>query len=154
MRKIEIDDDVWNCLKTHAIPFEDSPNTVLRKILLGDNNTNNSSPKTVGSNKEMPIFPNDIPSALQQILEVVFLVKLKGLTRSKATNEIAKKRNIAPQTVIDKYCRQLNKKAHEIDRVLEFDLNQFKSILIDKFDIHKEYINEFFEKYFEEIPEP
>ena len=32
-RMIRIDDDIYECLKKMATPFEDTPNTVLRKIL-------------------------------------------------------------------------------------------------------------------------
>jgi hypothetical protein len=33
MKVIRIDDDVWKILQQKAIPFEDTPNTVLRRIL-------------------------------------------------------------------------------------------------------------------------
>ena len=36
MRKIAIDQDVWAFLQKHARPLEDSPNSVLRRILLKD----------------------------------------------------------------------------------------------------------------------
>ncbi len=32
MRKIEIDDQVWRSLQSHAKPFEDTPNSVLRRL--------------------------------------------------------------------------------------------------------------------------
>ncbi len=67
--------------------------------------------------------------ALQQILEVVFLVKKHGYGRTEATNIVARKRNIRTQTVIDKYCHQLNKNADEIDRLLSEDLLSFKFLL-------------------------
>lgn len=38
MRTIEVDDEVYSFLQKHAEPFLDSPNTVLRKLLLQDNN--------------------------------------------------------------------------------------------------------------------
>ena len=146
-RKIEIDNEVWNFLKNHAEPFEDTPNTVLRRLLLNNNIKPNGSLSTTISSIEEPKFPNDIPMALQQILEVAFLVKCKGLTRSEATYKVAKKRGIATQTVIDKYCRQLDKKAYEIDRLLEYSIDDFKLILKNKFSIHKIYINDYFNKY-------
>ena len=147
-RKIEIDNEVWNFLKTHAEPFEDTPNTVLRRLLLNNNMKANGSLSSTISSIEEPKFPSDIPMALQQILEVAFLVKCKDINRSEATNKVAKKRGIAPQTVIDKYCRQLDKKAYEIDRLLEYNIDEFKLILQNRFSIHKIYINDFFNKYF------
>jgi hypothetical protein len=33
--KIEVDERVWNYLKTKAEPFEDTPNSVLNRILFG-----------------------------------------------------------------------------------------------------------------------
>ena len=40
MKKIEVDDEVFKYLQNKAIPFVDSPNTVLRKILLLDSKEN------------------------------------------------------------------------------------------------------------------
>jgi len=115
MRKIEVDEDVWSFLKKNAEPFEDTPNSVLRRLLFG----------------------ND--------LEVTYLVKKQGYTRSEATNLVAKRRGIAPQTVIDKYCRQLNKKAFEIDRLLEQDIGGFKSLVERTFVKHNKVIADLFE---------
>jgi hypothetical protein len=36
MKKIEIDDDIFKFLKEHAEPLADSPNSVLRRLLLGE----------------------------------------------------------------------------------------------------------------------
>ena len=40
MPEIEVDDDVFKFLKKHAEPFEDTPNSVLRRLLLGDKSFN------------------------------------------------------------------------------------------------------------------
>lgn len=32
MPVVRVDDDVWNWLKSHATPFEDTPNSVLRRV--------------------------------------------------------------------------------------------------------------------------
>jgi hypothetical protein len=40
MPEIEVDDDVIKFLKKHAEPFEDTPNSVLRRLLLGDKSFN------------------------------------------------------------------------------------------------------------------
>lgn len=32
MPVVRVDDDVWNWIKSHATPFEDTPNSVLRRL--------------------------------------------------------------------------------------------------------------------------
>ena len=146
MFKIDIDEDIWTFLKKHAEPFEDTPNSVLKRLLLGENTKIETQDFKQDEKTEFPFFPGGTPQALQQILEVVFLVKKHGSNRIKATHIVAQKHgDIEYQTVIDKYCRQLNKKAYEIDRLLNSDLNEFKSILKNKFINHRDIINEFFE---------
>jgi hypothetical protein len=77
-----------------------------------------------------PRLPDGTPKALAQILEVLYEIKKLGLTRTQATSIVAQRRRTAPQTIIDKYCRQLNKRAYEIDRLLqEKDLREFKLLL-------------------------
>ena len=145
MHKIEVDEDVWNLMKKHAEPFEDSPNSVLRRLLLV-NDYKSIHPRNVSNiNDELPIFPSGVPLALQQILEVAFVVKKLYYTRSDATNLVAKKRGIAPQTVIDKYCRQLNKKAFEIDNLLYQNFDEFKALVENNFINHRDIIHDFFE---------
>lgn len=141
--EITVDEDIWNFLKSHAIPLEDTPNSVLRKFLLGRDA--GLIPKRTTQNDDFPTFSVGVPKALSQILEVIYLVKKRGLTRTEATNRVADQRLKAPQTILDKYCRQLNKKAFEIDRLLDNkNLNEFKSLLEDKFTNHRAIINEFF----------
>jgi negative regulator of replication initiation len=36
VKKIEIDEDIFNFLKEHAEPLADSPNLVLRRLLIGE----------------------------------------------------------------------------------------------------------------------
>ena len=137
--KIEVDERVWNYLKSKAEPFEDTPNSVLNKILLGE-----SKPNPYRDNGELaggyaPSFPNGVPKALAQILEVIQEVKISGRTRNEATNLVAQRRGTAAQTIIDKYCRQLNKRAYEIDRLLEDqNLSQFRLLLERKFVNHRD----------------
>ncbi len=45
MPEIEVDDDVLKFLKKHAEPFQDTPNSVLRRLLLGDNPYNRPTNK-------------------------------------------------------------------------------------------------------------
>jgi hypothetical protein len=143
--KIEIDEKVWNYLKSRAEPFEDTPNSVLNRILL-----NGEMSRSNDANRKIPVgipssFPGGIPKALAQILEVIYEVKKSGRNRSEATNLVAQRRNTAPQTVIDKYCRQLGKRAYEIDRLLEDqNLGELRVILEKKFANQRELINSFF----------
>ena len=146
MHKIEVDEVVWGLLKKQAEPFEDTPNSVLRRLLLAKSQKTISAQFLSSGNGETPVFPKGVPTALQQILEVAYLVVKLGYTRTEATNTVAKRREVAPQTVIDKYCRQLNKKAFEIDRLLEQDLDKFKAILKKYFPHHHDVIDDFFEE--------
>ena len=141
--EITVDEDIWNFLKSHAIPLEDTPNSVLRKFLLS--NSAGLSTKKMTQDDDFPSFPVGVPKALAQILEVIYLVKKRGYTRTDATNKVADNRLKAPQTVIDKYCRQLNKKAFEIDRLLDDkNLDEFKSLLERKFINHRAVIKDIF----------
>jgi hypothetical protein len=79
-------------------------------------------------------------------LEVIWLVKKGGYERTEATHLVARRRKIAPQTVIDKYCRQLSKRAYEIDRLLEHDrLNDFENLLAKNFPNHLDIMSRFFQ---------
>lgn len=143
--RIEIDEKVWNYLKSKAEPFEDTPNSVLKRILLGGqlSGLHGVNRKTTVSTP--PSFPDGAPKALAQILEVIHEVKKSGRNRREATNLVAQRRNTAPQTVIDKYCRQLGKRAYEIDRLLEDqNLEELRALLERKFVNHRELINSFF----------
>lgn len=141
--EITVDEDIWNFLKSHAIPLEDTPNSVLRKFLLG--NSGGAPPKKQEQGEDFPTFSIGVPKALAQILEVIYLVKKRGYTRTDATNKVADNRSTASQTVLDKYCRQLNKKAFEIDHLLEDQkLDEFRLLLERKFINHGNVIRDFF----------
>jgi endonuclease III-like uncharacterized protein len=145
--KIDVDEDVWNFLKKHAEPFEDTPNTVLKRLLRVSGNGPAKTRDLLTSHitkAEIPKFSSSAPAALQQILEMIFLVRKLGYTRTEATNLVAERRKIAPQTVIDKYCRQLNKQAYEIDRLLEENLDELKTLLEKHFFNHHDVIQNFF----------
>ena len=141
MHKIEIDDEVLTFLKDKAEPFVDTPNTVLRKYLL-----KNKEPKLKDNmNDEFPVFAHGVPKALAQILEVIYLVKKRGYPRTEATNKVATMRNTDPPTIHDKYCRQLNKKAFEVDNLLQdHKLSDFQSLLKSKFTSHSDVIDDVF----------
>jgi len=87
-----------------------------------------------------------LPKSLSQILEVVYEMEVNGYTRTQATNRVAKKRGTAPQTITDKYCRQLGKRAHEIDELLtEPNFGSFKDLLTSKFTAHRGIIDMYFD---------
>lgn len=87
----------------------------------------------------------NLPRALAQILEMIHLVRKEGYSRIEATTEISRRRNIAKQTVLDKYCRQLGKTAVQIDDLLHEDgLTEFKRILKYKFSGNQAEIERFF----------
>ena len=139
--KIEIDEEVFDYLKSKAEPFVDSPNTVLRRELLSKREISNN---TLISSSTLPDLPSSIPTALRHTLEVIYLVRSRGMPRPDATKEIADKYRVEPQTVLDKYCRQLGKKAYEVDQLLdESDLRGFKRILNQKYIEHSSIINKF-----------
>lgn len=146
--KIEVDEKVWNYLKSKAEPFEDTPNSVLNRILFGTVSQYDSTIKLKETGNSDLVLPPGIPKALSQVLEVIYEIKKSNRSRTEATNIVARRRDTAPQTIIDKYCRQLNKKAYEIDELLEEqDLSGFKLLLKNKFTNHKDVIDNFFDSF-------
>ena len=139
MHLIEIDADVWDHLKQFAEPFVDTPNSVLRRLLIDEDDRDDVAPLSV-------IDIKGVPKALSQILEVLYEIEVNDCSRVEATHKVAEKRGTAPQTVIDKYCRQLNKRAHEIDQLFdEKGYAQFKKLLKQKFTSHSSIIDLYFE---------
>jgi hypothetical protein len=92
-----------------------------------------------------------LPKSLTQILEVVYEMNVNGYSRIQATNRVAKKRDTAPQTITDKYCRQLGKRAHEIDELLaEPGYYRFKALLTSRFAGHCDIIDMYFDSMMSE----
>ena len=152
---LDIDQDVLDYLKSQAEPFTDTPNDVLRRLLLGKTSGEKPSqfkPKEASSNN-LPSIPAGTPKALEHILQVVYLTHFSGIPRSKATKVVAKIHGgIAPQTVLDKYCRQLNLKASEFDKLIsEPALRGLKKILYAKFNGHSEVIDNYLTQPMERI---
>jgi hypothetical protein len=142
---IEIDDDVFRYLKKRAEPFEDTPNSVLRRELLRNGRLpiGTGSPLGIDDADTTDLFPIGTPVALQQILEVVLLVKNGTCRRNEATRIIAKKHNVAQQTVQDKYGRQLGMTADEFDRLLiPSKAEDLMALLIKKFPSYGDIIRE------------
>ena len=151
MHKIDIDQEVLDYLKSQAEPFTDTPNDVLRRLLLGKTRSEKIAqfiPRE-GSSNNLPPVPAGTPKALEHILQVVYLTHFSGIPRSKATKDVAKMHGgIAPQTVLDKYCRQLNLKASEFDRLIsEPGFIGLKEKLYGKFRGHREVIDNYLNKY-------
>jgi hypothetical protein len=106
--------------------------------------------KTTLSSQGLPVIvnvPEDIPMALTHTLQVIHLVKKNGFSRINATIEVAKKWNIARQTIQDKYCRQLGVSAAEIDKLLKKpDIAELKAVLKNKYPEYQRYVDSFFSK--------
>lgn len=145
MHQIDIDEEVYSFLKQHAEPFKDTPNSVLRRFLPLERSTVEIK-ENIGS-KVLPQFPESVPNALAQILEMIVLVKNQKLSRVKATHIVADVRGITTQAVIDKYCRQLGKRAYEVDELLiTSNMDEFRKLLIERFPYHSKVIESTFEK--------
>jgi hypothetical protein len=143
MHLIEIDEKIWSYLQQSAEPFVDTPNSVLNRLLFGEEEKNDKETASF-------LIPNvsiqGLPKSLAQILEVVYEIEVNGYSRTQATHRVAKKRGTAPQTITNKYCRQLGKKAHEIDELMaESDYTGFKNLLKGKYSIHSDIIDMYFD---------
>ena len=140
---IEIDEIVWHHLQRHAEPFVDTPNSVLKRLLFAETGSKEKTPAVLSIPS---VNIQGLPKSLAQILEVVYEMEVNGYSRTQATNRVAKKRGTAPQTVTDKYCRQLGKKAHEIDELLTASgYSGFKDLLSSKYTDFREIINMYFD---------
>ena len=144
--KIDVDEEIWQFLKKNAEPFEDTPNSVLKRLLFGGTETGVEAPVKIHTANDFPAFSSSVPEALAQTLEVIYGVKKLGLSRRQATNLVAKKRGIAPQTVIDKYCRQLDKRAYEVDRLLESKNSEgLQELLFNRYRSNRDVVSDFFQ---------
>lgn len=146
--RIEVDDEVMGYLKSKAEAFVDNPNSVLRRELLGMADKvappiPSNRPPVLYSDMPGRLLPlrSGTPQALRQILEVVQLSRNGSYLRSEATAVVAKALGVAPQTVLDKYCRQLGLTALKFDRLLEqSNLADLRALLGRKFPDHRELI--------------
>lgn len=145
MHQIDVDEEVYNFLKQHAEPFKDTPNSVLRQFLPLKSGT--VEIKDNNGRKVFPQFPESVPNALAQILGMIILVKNQELSRVEATHKVADLRGITTQAVIDKYCRQLGKRAYEVDELLmTSNMDEFKTLLIERFPYHSKVIESTFDE--------
>lgn len=136
---IEIDEIVWKYLQKKAEPFIDTPNTVLQDILFGK-----KIKKASGFSP--PVLVSGLPKSLSLILEIIYEIERNGYTRTKATKVIANRKEVAPRTLISKYCNYLGKKAREIDVLLkEPGYDEFRRILKEKNHDYNEIIDMYFD---------
>ena len=143
MHLIEIDEKIWCHLQQNAEPLVDTPNSVLNRLLFG---TAGKKEKAAACFTIPAVSIQGLPKSLAQILEVVYEIEVNGCSRTQATHRVAKKRGTAPQTITDKYCRQLGKKAQEIDELMaEPDYKGFKDLLMGKYSAHREIIDMYFD---------
>lgn len=140
---IEVDEAIWHHLQRHAEPFVDTPNSVLNRLLFGEQ----APPKEPPAAFAIPtVSIQGLPKSLAQILEVVYEMEVNGYSRTRATSRVAKKRGTALGTVTDKYCRQLGKRAHEIDELLaEPGYAGFRDLLASKYADHRGIIDMYFD---------
>ena len=143
MHLIEIDEKIWCHLQQNAEPLVDTPNSVLNRLLFG---RAGKKEKAAACFTIPAVSIQGLPKSLAQILEVVYEIEVNGCSRTQATHRVAKKRGTAPQTITDKYCRQLGKKAQEIDELLaEPNYKGFKDLLMGKYSAHREIIMMYFD---------
>lgn len=144
---IDVDQEVMAFLKSHAEPFVDEPNDVLRKLFLsGKNCSKKKKPREMLLIR--PVVPPGIPRALDQILRVVGYMKINPvLTRTQATEEVAGDLGIKIQTIIDKYTRQLGGDVYAFDALMQEDqLKGLREKLNIRFKLHKRVINDFLDQ--------
>jgi hypothetical protein len=149
MHQVEVDDEVFALVKAHAEPLVDTFNSAVRRLLPMGSRVEHSKgaaalkPSVVDGTASLPIFPRGTPEALSQILEVVRLARGGAYTRTAATRFVAKRHEVFPQTVLDKYCRQLQLNANEFDRLLEQeDIAELRGLLRSKFPAHVDLIDQ------------
>ena len=145
--QVEVDDEVFAFVKSHAEPLVDSFNSSLRRFLpLSGAKTAKvgagARPIAAAKAEILPSFPNGTPQALRQILEVAILSRAGAYARTSATQFIADRHGIAKQTVQDKYARQLGITTHQFDRLIEqSDTKELRHLLKSKFSRHAEIID-------------
>lgn len=139
MHEVEVDDEVFSFVKGHAEPLVDDFNSALRRLLpIGDTKVRNRAASKANAlpiaHAPVPSWPGGTPMALRQILEVIALVRGGAYARADATRFVAKQHGVEPQTVYDKYGRQLGLTAIQFDRLLEREhAGELRKILLSKF---------------------
>jgi hypothetical protein len=154
--KIEVDEIIWNVLKKYAEPLTDTPNSVLHRLLFSTSSKTSYDHSSCARTKNIvqPSSTAVLPEALTQTLEVVYEVVKMGRSRPEATNVVANRRGHKPQTILDKYCRQLRMKAYEFDELLtEPGLQSLSRKLKEKFPRHQDHIDSFLDSLPRQTPQ-
>ena len=139
--QVEVDDDVFQVVQKNAEPLVDSFNTAIRRLLNIDGRTRESK-QPPASPQGNELIPRGTPEALAQVLEVAHLV-MRGVSRTDATRDVARKRQISPQAVYDKYGRQLGLTAAQFDRLLdEPEQKGLRKLLVERFPGRRELIHQ------------
>lgn len=147
--QVEVDDDIFEFVKAHAEPLVDTFNSTLRRLLPlsavraeKDQRVQTEAPSS-GIGAGLPPVAESLPQALKHIFEVVRLVLGGAYTRTTATQYVARQYRVFPQTILDKYCRQLNLTAPQFDKLLEEPgLQELRKKLKAKFPNHSKAIDE------------
>lgn len=140
--QVEVDDEVFAFVKKHAEPLVDDFNSSLRRLLPLAGKPEKRPAGSAAAVAVAPSFPGGTPQALRQIIEVALLVRGGAYTRPSATRFVAKRHGVAPQTVLDKYARQLGLTASQFDRLLEqADYRELKQLLKSKFPSHSDVVS-------------
>ena len=130
--QVQVDNDVFEYVKKNAEPLVDDFNSALKKLLQIDKTKKIKRPsldKEIFNEYSNKAIPAGTPQALVQILKVAKLV-LQGNSRYQATHIVAKEHKVTPQTVIDKYTRQLGIPASKFDWLLaQPEHNELRSLL-------------------------
>lgn len=144
--QVEVDEEVFSYVQKHAEPLIDNFNSTMKRLLgLSGSRAKQETAPPAKHTSTIPglSLPRDVPQALRQILEVAYLVSRQGESRTDVTRIVAKIHRVAPQTVLDKYCRQLDLTAAAFDRLLdEPQLKTLKIKLQRKFSGYSGLIDE------------
>ena len=88
--QVEVDDEVFAFVQSHAEPLIDTFNTSLRRLLpLVPAKEGTASSVAKSARSERPVFPGGTPKALKQIIEVALLVRGGAYDRTSATHVVA-----------------------------------------------------------------
>ena len=142
--QVNVDEEVFAYVKEHAEPLVDDFNSTIKRLLgLPSAKRDRARQRSPGSASSIPglSLRREVPQALRQILEVAHLVSKQGVSRTDATRDVANSHRVTPQTVLDKYCRQLGLTASVFDQLLEDpDLAALRDLLRKKFHEHSQVI--------------
>jgi hypothetical protein len=146
--QVKVDDEVFQFVQAHAKPLVDDFNSALRRLLALSNASLQRRPDVIRGPRPgvLRSLPNGTPIALRHILEVTHLVRSGAYSRTGATQFVARQHNVFPQTVIDKYGRQLGLTASQFDRLVEQEHpSELRTLLKAKFPDHNDLIDQFLE---------